>query len=215
MQNFLAEMMTQIMHEQDQLLAKVCQLQQTDEANYRTQITEIMVTQAEKLRHIAQLLTNHQNDIRPLHLAQFMRHLLGLLKVQLAKANVEIVLDCEENIIIDGPAWQYLQLFYRLITNTLNHAFKTHNEQREITIAIEKSNDVLQISIIDNGIGMTEAQLTQLRQELEQELCLGTLTCINLWLKNDLNGSLTISSQLNQGTHIQCHWPLSTSLASQ
>ncbi|MCS6232487.1 PAS domain-containing protein [Shewanella baltica] len=215
MQNFLAEMMTQIMHEQDQLLAKVCQLQQTDEANYRTQITEIMVTQAEKLRHIAQLLTNHQNDIRPLHLAQFMRHLLGLLKVQLAKANVEIVLDCEENIIIDGPAWQYLQLFYRLITNTLNHAFKTHNEQREITIAIDKSNDVLQISIIDNGIGMTEAQLTQLRQELEQELCLGTLTCINLWLKNDLNGSLTISSQLNQGTHIQCHWPLSTSLASQ
>lgn len=170
-------------------------------------ITDMMTVQAKRLRHIAQLFNAHQNDVRPLHLALFMRQLLDLLQVQFIRANVTVCLTCDENLIIDGNSWQYLQLFYRLLNNTLNHAFKNHHQIREITIHLQRNANELQVELTDNGIGMTDQQLSQLQQNMAQNLCLGTLTCLNLWMKNDLKGQLTIQSELNKGTKILCRWP--------
>lgn len=207
MQNFLAEVITQIMQEQDRLLAQICQTQANGGDESQIAITDMMTVQAKRLRHIAQLFNAHQNDVRPLHLALFMRQLLDLLQVQFIRANVTVWLTCDENLIIDGNSWQYLQLFYRLLNNTLNHAFKNHHQIREITIHLQRNANELQVELTDNGIGMTDQQLSQLRQNMAQNLCLGTLTCLNLWMKNDLKGQLTIQSELNKGTQILCRWP--------
>lgn len=207
MQNFLAEVITQIMQEQDRLLAQICQTQANGGDEPQIAITDMMTVQAKRLRHIAQLFNAHQNDVRPLHLALFMRQLLDLLQVQFIRANVTVCLICDENLIIDGNSWQYLQLFYRLLNNTLNHAFKNHHQIREITIHLQRNANELQVELTDNGIGMTDQQLSQLQQNMAQNLCLGTLTCLNLWMKNDLKGQLTIQSELNKGTKILCRWP--------
>lgn len=208
MQNFLADIMTQLMQEQDHLLGQICQTQAETPPEYQTHVIELMALQADRLRHISQLFTAHQSDIRPLHLAQFIRHLLGLLQGQLTRVNVNVSLTCDENLIIDGSSWQYLQFFYRLISNTLNHAFKEHNQSRELHINITRQVNKLHVQLEDNGVGMTELQLTQLRQEMAQDLCLGTLTCLSLWVKNDLNGVLSLESELNKGTRVVCSWPL-------
>ncbi|MCL1091776.1 PAS domain-containing protein [Shewanella profunda] len=208
MQNFLAEVMTQMMQEQDRLLAQICQTQADSNNEYLIAITDRVTVQAKRLRHIAQLFNAHQSDIRPLHLAQFMRQLLDLLQMQLTRANVTVHLRCDENLIVDGSSWQYLQLFYRLLSNTLNHAFKTHQQTREINIHFRRESNKLQVTLDDNGVGMTEQQLSQLQQEMAQGLCLGTLTCLNLWIRNDLKGQLTVQSKLNKGTQIHCRWPL-------
>lgn len=208
MQNFLADIMTQLMQEQDHLLGQICQTQAEASSEYQTHIIELMAHQADRLRHISQLFTAHQSDIRPLHLAQFIRHLLGLLQGQLTRVNVNVSLTCDENLIIDGSSWQYLQFFYRLISNTLNHAFKEHNQSRELHINITRQANKLHIQVEDNGVGMTELQLNQLRQEMAQDLCLGTLSCLSLWVKNDLNGVFYLESELNKGTRVVCSWPL-------
>lgn len=208
MQNFLADIMTQLMQEQDHLLGQICQTQAEASSEYQTHIIELMAHQADRLRHISQLFTAHKSDIRPLHLAQFIRHLLGLLQGQLTRVNVNVSLTCDENLIIDGSSWQYLQFFYRLISNTLNHAFKEHNQSRVLHINITRQANTLHLQLEDNGVGMTELQLNQLRQEMSQDLCLGTLTCLSLWVKNDLNGVFYLESELNKGTRVVCSWPL-------
>ncbi|WP_133182468.1 PAS domain-containing protein [Shewanella decolorationis] len=208
MQNFLAEVMSQMMQEQDRLLAQVCQIQQTADP-HQTEIVQLMSEQAVRLRHISQLFTDQQSEIRPLHLAQFIRHLLSLLQPQLQKTQVKVNLLCDEQLVIDGNAWQYLQFFYRLINNTLHHAFKEHNQHRELQLTLEKKDDELHIRLEDNGIGISISQLEQLKKDILQNQCVGTLSCINLWIKEELKGELMVESELNRGTRIECHWPLS------
>lgn len=111
--------------------------------------------------------------------------------------------------MIDGDAWQYLQFFYRLLNNTLQHAFKDHHQHRELLLQLKKQGQELQLLVKDNGVGLSASKLEQLRHEMQQKQCTGTLSSLNLWIKDELKGELNVKSELNQGTRIECHWPLS------
>lgn len=208
MQHFLAEVINQMMQEQDRLLAQVCQIRQDEYIDQSAKAVHLMSQQAVRLRQISQLFTDQHSEIRPLHLAQFLQHLLSLLQPQLLKAQVKVNLNCDELLIIDGNAWQYLQFFYRLLNNTLQHAFKEHHQHREILLQLDKRGNELHILLQDNGVGISTAHLEQLRHDIHQRQCTGTLSCLNLWIKYELNGELIVNSELNLGTQIECHWPL-------
>ncbi|MCG9965335.1 MAG: cache domain-containing protein [Shewanella sp.] len=206
MQHFLSDVMNQMMQEQDRLLAQVCQ---NKDADQHTHVVQLMSQQAARLRQISQLFTVQQSEIRPLHLAQFFQHLLSLLQPQFLKAQVKVSLSCDEQLVIDGDAWQYLQFFYRLLNNTLQHAFKDHHQHRELLLQLKKQGQELQLLVKDNGVGLSASKLEQLRHEMQQKQCTGTLSSLNLWIKDELKGELNVKSELNQGTRIECHWPLS------
>ncbi|MCL1121327.1 PAS domain-containing protein [Shewanella seohaensis] len=208
MQNFLADVMSQMMQEQDKLLAQICQVRHKDDDSHQAQVVQLMSQQAARLRHISQLFTDQHSEIRPLHLAQFINQLLSLLQPQLLKTQVKVKLECDEQLVVDGNAWQYLQFFYRLINNTLHHAFKEHIQNRTLALTLEKKDGEFQMQLKDNGVGISVAHLEQLKQEMQQNQCIGTLTCINLWIKEELHGELKVESELNRGTLIECHWPL-------
>lgn len=208
MQNFIAEIMSQLMHEQDQLVAQICSALPEARRAPHAQVIDLLTEQAQRLRHISQLCTDQLHNIRPLHLASFTRHLVSLLQPQLSKAQVEVEIHCSEQLLIEGNSWQYLQFFYRLLNNTLHHAFSGRHQNKLLQLQIEKQGNELHIRVTDNGVGLSEQQQRQLQQEMAKNLCNGTLTCLNLWIKNELKGTLALKSELSCGTQIHCHWPI-------
>ncbi|RDW16015.1 signal protein [Oceanobacillus arenosus] len=56
-----------------------------------------------------------------------------------------------------------------LVENAIEHGFQTITDSSKVTIKGEVSGTTLFISVIDNGVGIEQVRLTQLREQLENE----------------------------------------------
>ncbi|MCH1931844.1 PAS domain-containing protein [Shewanella sp. A25] len=207
-QHFLAELIPQLVLEQDQALALLCQSTTLGEPPQQSYIANMMSEQATRLRNIAPLFIDEASNIRPLHLSQFIRNVLYLLAPQIKRTQVTIHCHCDEHLVIEANVWHYLLLFYRLLNNSLQHAFKEHQQHRELNLSIEKWDNRLQVKLEDNGSGIPSQQLIQLHQQMAQGICVGSLSCLNVWIHNEMKGEMRLSSELSKGTCILCHWPV-------
>ncbi|QYJ80126.1 PDC sensor domain-containing protein [Shewanella acanthi] len=207
-QHFLAELMPQLVLEQDQALAMLCQSPPLANTPQQAHIANMMSEQATRLRQIAPLFIDEASNIRPLHLSQFINSVLYLLAPTIKRTQVTVNYQCDEHLVIEASVWHYLQLFYRLLNNSLQHAFKEHQQHRQLNLTIEKRENQLQVKLEDNGCGIPSQQLIHLHQQMAQGVCVGSLSCLNVWIHNEMKGEMRLSSELSKGTCILCHWPV-------
>jgi len=93
-------------------------------------------------------------------------HINSYLQIQ--QSRYKDILDYEINIPEDLYGYQILKLTLQpLIENSLYHGIKMLRARGKITITGEMVDEVMFFHVIDNGIGMDEAELNALRKEVE------------------------------------------------
>lgn len=105
------------------------------------------------------------------------------------------------------------QMITIVVRNLINNAVKFTNEGGSITISCKEiSKNIINVSIVDNGVGMTEEQIANLyTKEQNMEIHFGTkgekgtglglILCKDLLERND--SRLRIESEKNKGTKMQ------------
>lgn len=100
-----------------------------------------------------------------------------------------------------------------VVENSINHGIIKDSDNNLIEINIQKENQYIEISISDNGLGMSDENLEKIKQNLKKDLQkTGSIGLMNinsrLKLKFGENYGLYISSQLNRGTIVKIKLPI-------
>ncbi len=93
-------------------------------------------------------------------------HIKSYLQIQ--QSRYKDILDYEINIPEELYGYQILKLTLQpLIENSLYHGIKMLRARGKITVTGEIMNEVICFHVVDNGVGMDEAELNALRKEIE------------------------------------------------
>jgi PAS domain S-box-containing protein len=201
----VANLVRPIFREQDELAAKAYRLSNgtLNAADFGVELTE----QTERLRHLEYLLSAQDYGAKPIDLVQLLEHIIALLRPKFVDSNIDIEIQSDNRLIVDGIHWHYLILFYRLINNTLTDAFERHQTNKSIKLILVKQKNELVITVYDNGKGFTIGQLDALQQQINENEIHGTISTLSVWLQSEFSGSVKIRSlqaEAQYKTQISC-----------
>jgi len=122
---------------------------------------------------------------------------------------------CLEDIDSDLFVWTDKVLFIIIIRNLIANAIKFSNENGEIKISVVKQGDFIKLSVIDNGVGISSANLMKIRNKTMLTTT-GTLnekgTGIGLMLVSDFvlksKGKFDIKSVEGKGSKFSVSLPI-------
>lgn len=100
-----------------------------------------------------------------------------------------------------------------IVENSINHGIIKDSDNNLIEINIQKENKYLEISISDNGLGISDENLERIKQNLKKDLqkteSIGLMNINSrLKLKFGENYGLYINSELNRGTIVKIKLPI-------
>lgn len=124
------------------------------------------------------------------------------------------ILDYKINIIDDIKEYIVPKFILQpVVENSINHGIIKDSDNNLIEINIQKESQYIEISISDNGLGMSDKNLEKIKQNLKKDLQkTGSIGLMNinsrLKLKFGENYGLYISSELNRGTIVKIKLPI-------
>ncbi|MBW8183904.1 PDC sensor domain-containing protein [Shewanella nanhaiensis] len=193
------------MIEQDHLVAQMCQNQQEAETKLDTMLA-LLTHNTDTLRHFQQILLSKNEAVKAINLSQFLSHFLAVFETKLIEENINLELECDENIIVNLPSWDLLLLLYSIVNNSLNHAFIDKRSGCNIVIRATQESETIIITVEDNGIGVSPEKLTQLNEQLLSSNSQRSLSRLNGWLKAQFSGQIILEAKSNQYMRTICHF---------
>ncbi len=106
--------------------------------------------------------SNTKFDIEDLNLKEEVETIVTSQKLLFNEKNVEIDNKITSNIFIEADKLRLRELFNNLLTNSVKY---TPDSGGKITLDAELEKDFVKISVVDNGIGMTNEQLEKVFDE--------------------------------------------------
>ncbi|MEC9281573.1 MAG: ATP-binding protein [Bdellovibrionota bacterium] len=147
-------------------------------------------------------------ELMPMRLSPIF-HELGELLFQKAKySNVEIQLDCPEDLKVNGERARFTQVLLNLSINAI-HAIQERQKlqpslEGKIILSAKKHGDTVVVKVQDNGCGIPDENLTNLFKPFFTTKDIGMGTGLGLAIVNrivdELNGKIFVESTLNVGT---------------
>jgi len=150
-------------------------------------------------------------QVEKIDLEVYVKSVVLSLKYSLRKYNVEVTVDIPEHLIINLNSGAFSQVLINLITNASIHAFKT-DQERLVKIYVKEQDEIVVLTIEDNGIGMSEDQISEIFKPFvrfddnEEGSGLG-LSIVKDIVDNTLHGSIVCQSELNMGTSFILNLP--------
>ncbi len=171
------------------------------------------------LEHAATLLksfkkiTTDQSRLQTekIDLEVYVKSVVLSLKYNLRKYNVSVTVDIPKYISLTLNSGAFAQVLINLLTNASLHAFKTATE-RVVKILSHEENDHVELTIMDNGIGMTGEQIDEIFKPFvrfddnEEGSGLG-LSIVKDIVEKTLNGTISCHSELDSGTSFVLELP--------
>lgn len=142
----------------------------------------------------------HPPTIEVINLHDFFQSLEALAIGTLSDANIELRIIADNSLCVQADAAQLRQVFMNLILNAIDAMPKGGH----LTIHTTKIDDDVIITLSDNGIGMDANTLQQVKTPFFTTKNKGTGLGLSICnqLLTEVNGSLDIDSQPNNGTQI-------------
>lgn len=171
------------------------------------------------LEHAATLLksfkriTTDQSRLQTetIDLEVYVKSVVLSLKYNLRKYNVLVTVDIPKYISLSLNSGAFAQVLINLLTNASLHAFKTADE-RVVKILCHEEKDHVELTIMDNGIGMTGEQIDEIFKPFvrfddnEEGSGLG-LSIVKDIVEKTLNGTISCHSELDSGTSFVLELP--------
>lgn len=127
-----------------------------------TQINSNLQRTAHLVKSFKQIAVDQSvEEIRKFNLEEYVNDIIFSLNSVIKKANVKIVLNSSEDIIINSNPGLFSQIITNLIINSIKHGFKDLKEGN-ITINLIKINSDLEIIYEDNGKGIPKENLAKI-----------------------------------------------------
>ena len=181
-------------------------------------LTEIYRT----LKHTYNLLENllqwsrlqTQNidfDPTELKLRELLEDTMSLLALNASKKEIEMSLNVKSNELVYGDS-KMLQVIFR---NIISNAIKYTGRKGEIEINVDSKMDEVEVSIKDNGIGMSKEDLVRIFDKNKKYSTLGTeneigtglgLALTKEFLKRN-NGRIIVDSEPGKGSEFKITLP--------
>lgn len=132
-----------------------------------------------------------------------IQHIKSYLEIQ--QMRYGDVLSYEINVDENLNDWLILKLLLQpLVENSLYHGVKNKRERGKITVSVNKEDDGVRFSVVDNGIGMRQEELEELKRRLKSENGEKGYGLFNvnrrLKLYYGLDNDIEISSEYGKGT---------------
>lgn len=146
-----------------------------------------------------------------INLSRLIAGIVEMERGSIVSKEIELI----EAIPVDAFVWYDKVLLSIVIRNLLANAIKFTHEKGRITIQASEVDHKIKLSIIDNGVGMSENQLNKIRSK-ESFTSMGTHnekgTGLGLILVKDYvetcNGRFEVSSVLNKGSEFSIYIPV-------
>ena len=171
--------------------------------------------QIERCSRITQGLLNfaRKNEavMKPVMMQEFLPEMVGMVEQKALVENVRIIQKIDPDLppLMSDPN-QLQQVFLNLLNNAI-HALKD-KDFAEIRISVSRVNEFINVSIADNGCGITPENMERIflpfftTKPPGQGTGLGLSTVYGI--VQGLGGEITVSSELNAGTVFNMHLPL-------
>ena len=155
----------------------------------------------------------------------------GKVDLNLEESDVHVIFDECMRLVANAADDKNINLSYRgpetlshqmdrravkqIILNLLSNAIKFTGENGDVTIIATQEEQLVTITIEDTGIGIPEDEIAKLGRPFEQienqftksHSGTGLGLAISRSLTELHGGKLTITSQLDVGTRVMCHFP--------
>lgn len=149
---------------------------------------------------------------RRFDLKSYLEEVISTIKPAFKHRKISLQLECPNDIQLNSYPGAYSQVFTNLILNSIKHAFK-EVEEGTITILVKQEDHFLIIDYLDNGCGVAAENLPEIftpffsTEHNRDGSGLGLSVVKNL-IEKTLSGTVTCSSEPNQGIHFSIKLPL-------
>jgi len=174
---------------------------------YRTMTQAGDLIQSFKLVAVDQSVENR----RVFNLNEYVGDIINSLGSKFSRANVDIVVESDKEIMIDSYPGAFYQVFTNLMMNSLRHGFDGI-EPGQITIKLEENEETVIIDFSDNGRGISEENMKKIFEPFyttkrsEGGTGLG-LNIVNNLIYQKLKGTIKCDSQEGKGVHFEIQIP--------
>lgn len=168
---------------------------------------------AELVKSFKEISVNQiTEDLSYFNFKEYVDMILLSLKHEYKNSGHLITVNCNENLVVKSYPGVYAQIFTNLVMNALIHGLKD-TEAGEIQIDVQKEEGHLIVQFFDNGLGIPSEALPKIFEPFyttnrgKGGSGLGLNVVYNL-VTGKLNGKITCSSKLGEGTRFTMRVPL-------
>jgi len=121
---------------------------------------------SDNIEHIKNIVTMQQSNassmgvIERLHASVIMNDAININLASMGKHEIEIIRDYKDDPEIAVDKHKLMQVFVNLVSNA-GHALSDKEQDKKITIGIQKDKDVAVFYVQDNGVGIEENDLAR------------------------------------------------------
>ncbi len=137
------------------------------------------------------------NKLKSINIYNYVNDVVNVLQTKLDEMKHTIKLNCPVDIQINTYAGSLSQLIITLIINSINYNFE-NIAHGHINITILLKKNTISIHYHDNGVGLSQTELNDMftLENFKQNL---NYHVIHNIVTNNLNGSISAYSELNEG----------------
>lgn len=164
------------------------------------------LNRAGKLIHSFKNLSVDQSNEpkRRFNVEEYLQEILITLSPSLKKTNLQVVVQCDKNLTINGYPGSFAQIITNLVMNSIAHAYD-ENARGKITIKLESDGDNILLTYSDDGKGIPPEILKKIYDPFftTQRGRGGTglgLSVVYSIITQQFNGSIKCQSTLGSGT---------------
>ena len=148
---------------------------------------------------------------RNYELGEYIQEVMSSLHPKLRTKQINIKIHCPSPIKLDGFPGAMAQVLTNLTMNAVTHAF-AGRDHGEIQISALQTGDVVNMTFIDNGVGISHANIAKIFDlffTTKRDIG-GTglgLNIVHNILYKKMNGSISVSSEEGKGTCFFMNFP--------
>ena len=181
-----------------------------------TESARLILKNAERASHLIYSFKQVASDQtseqrRKYELGEYIQEVMSSLHPKLRSKQINIKIHCPNPIKLDGFPGAMAQVLTNLTMNAVTHAF-AGREQGEIQISAVQTGVAVNMTFIDNGVGISPANIEKIFDlffTTKRDIG-GTglgLNIVHNILYKKLNGSISVSSEEGKGTCFFMNFP--------
>jgi signal transduction histidine kinase len=213
----LGQLSSGLFHDVFNLLSAVSLREENSSEN---SLAEAFVT-TKQIDNFAQALRkqlNHHDSQELFSLNQSIDHVIQLLAYKANKEHIRITVENngpQDIKYFDSP-FKFHQIILNLLLNAIESfegLHKIDETAKEITLTIQEKNKIVTIHVADNGSGISPEVLPKIFDQFfttkgtSKGIGIG-LSTIKKIIEEELNGTITVKSEVNKGSRFTITFPL-------